>query len=496
MITCILIRVSSKEVKWTVLDTSPKLGQDLTLFCNCTVDGIRGWSGGPDDKRLMVNGEISTNTKYKTSIEKHGFTLTILNLTVEDLNISYECSCGFGIDKHILDIDVYKDLITDANTEEESTISTSEKEDLSTVDNLNKTTNGTNDVRGVILYVCIAISVILFILLIIVIVIARHWLQRKFKEKSRRRNSDADDNQTVRNSLLHPDSNPRQSSDADDNQTVRNSLLHLDSNPRQSSAKSNPASASCDETSSGSSLPTADIDSNQRQNSGNNSLQQAQVSKAPGNELFQKAQVSKAPGQSSSSVHIGLLRSSDLLVSSFEITQKESSGIPGSVLSDINIKDSRRSDSTSIHANFKQRSAAENLEPSTSRETSNATDRREIPKTNSHRQRSKPGRSSQYSNNHRDDPASTCPVEKHTKFKDIKSREESFNKSPLNISTIRELAEAGFYYLGYHNNVKCFSCGKRILWKEGQDPLNEEFHINCEHLRDTQHTAQMCNNTK
>jgi hypothetical protein len=39
-------------------------------------------------------------------------------------------------------------------------------------------------------------------------------------------------------------------------------------------------------------------------------------------------------------------------------------------------------------------------------------------------------------------------VEKHTKFKDIKSREESFNTLHLNISTVGELAEAGFYYLG------------------------------------------------
>jgi hypothetical protein len=100
-----------------VLDTSPKLGQDLTLFCKCTVDGITGWSGGPDDKHLMVNGKIFTNAKYKTSTEKHGFTLTILNLTVEDLNVSYECSCGFGIDKHILDIDVRKGRYNNKNVD-------------------------------------------------------------------------------------------------------------------------------------------------------------------------------------------------------------------------------------------------------------------------------------------------------------------------------------------------------------------------------------------
>ena len=68
-------------VKWTVRDTSPKLGQGLTLFCkvdNCTVYETKRWYGGPDDKVLMVNNGISTDkTKYNTAIGKHGFILTI-----------------------------------------------------------------------------------------------------------------------------------------------------------------------------------------------------------------------------------------------------------------------------------------------------------------------------------------------------------------------------------------------------------------------------------
>ena len=91
-------------------DTSPTLGQGLTLFCkvvNCTVNGTKRWRGGPDDKVLMLNSGISTDkAKYSTSIEKNGFILTILNLTVEYLNVSYDCSCGLYNDKHILYIDV------------------------------------------------------------------------------------------------------------------------------------------------------------------------------------------------------------------------------------------------------------------------------------------------------------------------------------------------------------------------------------------------------
>jgi hypothetical protein len=77
---------------------------------NCTVNGTKRWHGGPDDKVLMSNNGISTDkAKYNTSIEKNGFILTILNLTVKDLNVSYTCSCRFGLDKHILYIeDIYK----------------------------------------------------------------------------------------------------------------------------------------------------------------------------------------------------------------------------------------------------------------------------------------------------------------------------------------------------------------------------------------------------
>ena len=89
-------------VKWTVRDTSPKLGQ----VDNCTVYETKRWYGGPDDKVLMVNKGISTDkAKYSTSIVKNGFILTILHLTVKDFNVSYTCSCGFGIDKHILYIE-------------------------------------------------------------------------------------------------------------------------------------------------------------------------------------------------------------------------------------------------------------------------------------------------------------------------------------------------------------------------------------------------------
>jgi hypothetical protein len=79
-----------------VLGTSQQLGQGVTLFCkvdNCTVNETKRWYGGSDDKVLMVNSGISTDkAKYSTSIEKNGFILTILNLTVQYLKFHLQRS--------------------------------------------------------------------------------------------------------------------------------------------------------------------------------------------------------------------------------------------------------------------------------------------------------------------------------------------------------------------------------------------------------------------
>jgi hypothetical protein len=61
-------------VQWTVLDTSSKLGQDLTLFCkvdNCTVHKTKRWYGGPDDNVLMVNQGTSMFSPFGFIAPKH-----------------------------------------------------------------------------------------------------------------------------------------------------------------------------------------------------------------------------------------------------------------------------------------------------------------------------------------------------------------------------------------------------------------------------------------
>jgi hypothetical protein len=70
-------------------------------------------------KPLMSNSGISTDkSKYNTAIENNGFILTILNLTVKDLNVSDMCSCGFDIDEHILYLeDVYRGKCNNKNVD-------------------------------------------------------------------------------------------------------------------------------------------------------------------------------------------------------------------------------------------------------------------------------------------------------------------------------------------------------------------------------------------
>jgi hypothetical protein len=47
------------------------------------------------------------------------------------------------------------------------------------------------------------------------------------------------------------------------------------------------------------------------------------------------------------------------------------------------------------------------------------------------------------------------------------------------------------FILGQTNIAQCFSCGNGIHWKEGQDPLDEELHINCKHLRQITSNTQV-----
>lgn len=49
----------------------------------------------------------------------------------------------------------------------------------------------------------------------------------------------------------------------------------------------------------------------------------------------------------------------------------------------------------------------------------------------------------------------------------------------------------GAFILGDNNSTQCFSCGNRIHWNEGQDPLDEAFHNNCEYLPEVTNDTQV-----
>ncbi|CAG2197454.1 unnamed protein product [Mytilus edulis] len=88
---------------------SLRLENDLITFggdiiLTCTVNGIRAldsdvtrqWSMGNHDQLLSYNGRINNHRKYKETIfHGNAFSLKILNVTVQDVNVTYRCRYGF-----------------------------------------------------------------------------------------------------------------------------------------------------------------------------------------------------------------------------------------------------------------------------------------------------------------------------------------------------------------------------------------------------------------
>ncbi|CAC5388666.1 unnamed protein product [Mytilus coruscus] len=64
---------------------------------------------------------------------------------------------------------------------------------------------------------------------------------------------------------------------------------------------------------------------------------------------------------------------------------------------------------------------------------------------------------------------------KHREYSSYMTRKQSFNCSQISTGqSVNKLAAAGFFYAGYKDYVRCFTCGVLIKnWQQGQDPLTE-----------------------
>ncbi|VDI45901.1 Hypothetical predicted protein [Mytilus galloprovincialis] len=64
---------------------------------------------------------------------------------------------------------------------------------------------------------------------------------------------------------------------------------------------------------------------------------------------------------------------------------------------------------------------------------------------------------------------------RHREYSSYLTRKQSFNSIQFPTGqSVNHLAEAGFFYAGHKDFVRCFSCGVLIKnWKQGQDPLTE-----------------------
>lgn len=89
-------------------------GGDIIL--TCTANGIstidsevtRQWSMGTDDELLCYNGRINNPKKYEETLtSKNQYSLKILKVTEEDVNITYQCRYGFDAASTFIDINKY-----------------------------------------------------------------------------------------------------------------------------------------------------------------------------------------------------------------------------------------------------------------------------------------------------------------------------------------------------------------------------------------------------
>lgn len=84
------------------------------------------------------------------------------------------------------------------------------------------------------------------------------------------------------------------------------------------------------------------------------------------------------------------------------------------------------------------------------------------------------------------------PVSKRPQFKTVESRLESYTGWPSKVKQDpRILAEAGFFYCGLSDHVRCYHCGQGLRnWEEKDDPWEEHarWYSDCEFLRITKGT--------
>lgn len=96
-------------VQWDLESENIVFGGDVMLTCNsikCSSKSIKTWIGGPQYKVLCFKGFSVDSLKYEMMITDNNsnFFLKIKNLTIEDFNCKYTCSCGLQQYTEMLDL--------------------------------------------------------------------------------------------------------------------------------------------------------------------------------------------------------------------------------------------------------------------------------------------------------------------------------------------------------------------------------------------------------
>lgn len=405
----------------------------------CTLDDCyssnltKRWHGGPENVLLVLN-DISTNiNKYRTEIEKEHYMLIIKKLTIKDLNVSYTCSCGFQQKTKILS----ENEVFHRHTVGTSGVNSSDVTNLST---------------DVILGTVIPIVVFSIIIGLVYV------LQRKGKLKNvkqlcngqcghRYNETDLENPDITLGNLGLPNEH--------------DILLTDDDNIVNDQAESDL------------SIPTE-----------NNSL-------LPGAEDSAVDQIDSDFSQTCSGLHsysqINNI-SPTLLPQENRYSNQNNGSLANNECSLFTDNETENQAKCSTDQAFQHISSTRKIEDDQAEVCYVFHSSKEnITRNGSYDSGRRPDKTFQLSLpndqniNSSGTTKMTCP-----EYKTMDIRICSYcNDWKLSSPTVINMAEAGFFYLGFETLARCFCCGSKKQFQEGDNPLDRSFHKDCQYISQT-----------
>lgn len=100
---------TATSLQWNIESEYIVFGKDVLLNCDgnvCSSKSIKKWIGGPQYDLLCYDDTSTNPSKYEMIIKDNipNFVLKIRNLTIDDVNCKYTCTCGLHQYTKLLDL--------------------------------------------------------------------------------------------------------------------------------------------------------------------------------------------------------------------------------------------------------------------------------------------------------------------------------------------------------------------------------------------------------